>query len=86
MANMSKLEEKILKKVAESQLITKMELKNFLQNNGAPGKEGRDLTQVVDSAAKSLIEKNLVTAISPVGSTCYIITQRGARLLSEMEE
>ena len=86
MANLSKIEEKILKKVAESQLITKMELKTFLKSNGASEKEGKDLTQVVDSATKGLIEKQFLTAISPVGSTCYIITQKGTRILHDMEE
>jgi len=82
MANISKLEMKILKKVAESQLITKAELRNFLKD----GPDARDLGQVVDSATKGLIDKRLLTAISPVGSTCYIITQQGTRLLNEMNE
>lgn len=86
MGNLSKIEHRILKKIAESQLITKIELKNFLQNNGASDKSSRDLTQVVESATKSLIEKRCLTAISPVGSTCYIITQKGARLLQDLEE
>lgn len=86
MGNMTKLEEKILKKVAEAQLITKMELRTFLKNNGASEKEGRDLTRVVDSATKGLIDKKYLTAISPVGSTCYIITQRGAKLLQDIED
>ncbi len=84
MAGLSKLEEKILKKVADSQLITKAELKVFLKNNGSSDKDGRDLTQVVDSATKGLIEKKLLNAISPVGSTCYIITQKGTRLLQDL--
>jgi hypothetical protein len=86
MANLSKLEQKILKKVSDSQLITKSELKNFLQNDGLSGRESKDVSQIVDSTAKGLIDKKLLTAISPVGSTCYIITQRGARLLSDMHD
>jgi hypothetical protein len=85
MATLSKMEQKILKKVSDSQLITKMELKNFLQNDGLSGREAKDVSQIVDSTAKGLIDKKLLTAISPVGSTCYIITQKGARLLSDME-
>ena len=85
MANLSRIEEKILKKVAESQLITKMELKAFLKNNGMSDKDERNLTQVVDSTTKSLIDKQFLTAISPVGSTCYIITQKGARLLQDSD-
>jgi len=84
MANLSKLEMKILKKISESQLITKTELRNFMKNNGAEG--SKDIGHVVDSATKGLIDKKLLTAISPVGSTCYIITQKGSRLLQEIEE
>ncbi len=86
MATMSKLEMKILKKVSDSQLITKTELRNFLQNDGLAGKESRDVLQIVDSAARGLIDKKLLTAIAPVGSTCYIITQQGSRILQDAKE
>lgn len=75
-------EEQILKKIAEQNLITKIELKKFLSNNGG---SGRDVNGLVDTVSRSLMEKNLISSINPVGSTCFIITQRGARLLKEME-
>lgn len=75
-------EEKILKKIAEQSLITKIELKKFLSNNGG---SGRDMSGIVDNAARSLMEKNLISTINPVGSTCFVITQRGAKMLKDME-
>ena len=86
MATLSKLELKILKKVSDSHLITSIELKNFLKNDGLSGRASEDISQIVNSAAKAMIDKRLLTAISPVGSTCYIITQKGARLLSDMND
>jgi hypothetical protein len=86
MATLSKIEKKILFKVADSQLITKQELRTFLQNDGMAGRDQKDVSQIVDSAAKGLIDKKLLTAISPVGSTCYIITQQGTRMLQDMKE
>lgn len=75
-------EERILKRIAERNLITKIELKDYLRNNGGSGK---DLTSLVDTACRSLVEKNLISMINPVGSTCFVITQRGSRLLSDLE-
>ncbi len=75
-------EEMILKKIAEQNLITKIELKEFLRNDGAAGK---DANAVLETAARGLAEKNLISAINPVGSTCFVITQRGAKMLKDME-
>lgn len=77
-------EQRILKKVAESQLITKAELGQFLKNNGLAAKDISDINRMLDSASNNLMEKNLMSAISPVGSTCYIITQKGVRFLSNL--
>ena len=73
-------EEKILKKIAKQSLITKIELKKFLSNNGSG-----NVSSLVDNAARSLTEKNLISTINPVGSTCFVITQRGAKMLKDME-
>jgi hypothetical protein len=86
MPTLSKIEFKILRKVADSQLISKTELSKHLQNDGFSGKESRDISQMVDSATKNMVDKKLLTTINPVGSTCYIITQRGARLLQDMRD
>ena len=73
---LSSIEKKILKKVAESQLITRPELKKFLQANG--GGEN-----AIDTVTRNLVDKNLLAAINPIGSTCYVITQKGSRMLDE---
>ena len=75
-------EEKILKKIAEQSLITKIELKDFLRNNGGSGK---DSTSLLDTVSRSLMEKNLISMINPVGSTCFVITQRGSKMLKDLE-
>ena len=72
------IEKKILKKVSESQLISRPELKKYLQSNG--GGEN-----AIDTLTKNLVVKNLLVEINPIGSTCYVITQRGTRMLDEMK-
>ena len=74
-------EAKILKKISEMNLITKYELKRFLNDNGS----GRDINAILESATKGLMEKDLVSAINPVGSTCFVITKKGSRMLQDME-
>lgn len=69
---------KIMKKIAEHELITKIELKKFLQASG-----GSD--DALDSITKSLLQKNYITTVNMVGSTCYIITKNGAQLMKEMD-
>ncbi len=71
---MTPAEKKMLKKISESNLITKNELKEFMKNNGVSS---------MDSSIKSLVDKDFITTISPIGSTCYIITKKGTRFLSE---
>ncbi len=71
------IEKKILKKVAEDQLISRPELKKFLHSNG--GGEN-----AIDTVARNLVEKNLLAEIHPIGSTCYVITQKGTRMLDDI--
>ena len=75
---LTSIEKKILKKVAEHQLITRPELKRYLQANG--GGEN-----AVDSVTRNLIQKNFLTEINPIGSTCYVITQKGSRMLDDLK-
>ncbi len=82
MSKLTSAEERVLKKIAESNLITRQELKKFLKDNGSSDKE---TGIAVDAVTKNLIEKKLVTAINPIGSTCYIITQNGNRFLNGMK-
>ncbi|MFH0832137.1 MAG: hypothetical protein V1900_00225 [Candidatus Aenigmatarchaeota archaeon] len=80
--SLTKIEEKLLRKIGESSLVTKNELKKIIKDDGNAGK---DLNVIIDSATRGLIEKNLVTTINPIGSTCYIITKNGSRALQDME-
>jgi len=76
------LEKNVLKKIAENQLVSRPELRKYLETNGSSGK---DLSVVVDTITKRLMEQRLISTINPVGSTCYIITQRGTQFLKELE-
>lgn len=75
---LSAIEKKILKKVSENQLITRPELKKFLQTNG--GGEN-----AVDTVTRNLVQKNFLVEINPIGSTCYVITQKGSRMLDDIK-
>ncbi len=74
-------ESKVLKKIAEMNLVTKHELRKFMADNGS----GRDINAILESATKGLMEKNLVSTINPVGSTCFVITKRGSKMLQDLE-
>ena len=79
---LSPIEKDILKKIAESHLITKPELKIYMETNGTSAK---DTSSALDGITRRLMEQRLISAINPVGSTCYIITQRGTQFLKELE-
>jgi predicted transcriptional regulator len=79
---LNQIERNILKKIAETQLISKPELRRFLETNG---NSGNDMTAVVDTITRRLVEQNFISSINPVGSTCYLITQRGTQFLRDME-
>ena len=80
---LSNFEKRILQKIADSQLITKAELGTYLKTDGFKGRETSDINKLIESASRALSEKELISAISPVGSTCFIITQKGIRFLNE---
>ncbi|HLD49286.1 MAG TPA: hypothetical protein VJB11_02895 [archaeon] len=80
MSLLNPIEAKILKKVAENQLITKSEIQKYLQNNGS----SRDLSSVIDSATDNLMKKQFIAIVRPLGSTCYAITQKGTKMLDEL--
>jgi len=74
---MNQTETKLLRKIATSHLVTKEELKKFLRDNG------HDVP--VTHAVKTLVSKQYITEIHPIGSTCFVITQKGTRALKDME-
>lgn len=74
--NITKIEEKILKKIGETKVTTKIELKSIFSNP--------ENTTIIDSVTKGLIEKELIASINPLGSTCFIITRKGNQLLKDL--
>jgi hypothetical protein len=68
---------KLLRKIAAAHLLTKEELKKFLRDNG------NDVS--VNHAVRNLVSKQYVNEIHPIGSTCFVITQKGARALKDIE-
>lgn len=76
---LSPLERAILKKVAESQLLTKVELKNYLSQNGM-----KSNGTALDMAIKNLNNMDFLTTINPIGSTCLIVTKKGNQMLEDL--
>jgi hypothetical protein len=73
---LSEAEKKILRNIVESQLISRPDLKKFLASNGG--------SDSIDIVIQNLVKKSFVSAINPVGSTCYVITQKGNKMLEEL--
>ena len=75
-------EGKLLRKIAEMSLATKTELKDIMKKEG----NGRsDTGSVVETATNNLIEKGLIATINPIGSSCFVITRKGSKLLHELK-
>jgi hypothetical protein len=75
---LSPAEKKVLKKVAEAQLISRQDLKRFMQSNGG----GQD---AVDTVTGNLVKRNLLSEVRPIGSACYVVTQKGSQILDELK-
>ena len=74
---MNAQEKKILRKISDNQLMTKEEVAKFLRSNG--GEAG------YEASLRNLLTNDLIAAIRPVGSTCFIITQKGSQILRDIE-
>jgi len=74
-------EGKVLKKIAELNLATKTELKDIIKNDGGSS----DTSTVIDTATSNLIGKGLIATVNPIGSTCYVITRKGNKLLQDIK-
>ena len=63
----------ILEEILRKKVVTKAELNSFLENKvDNPSSE-------VMSITKALISEGLITIVSPIGESCYAITQKGMR-------
>lgn len=72
------LESEVLKKIAEHQVISIQDLKSKI-------KDGKSNETIVDLTTRKLIEKKMIVSVRPIGSTCFAITQKGARAAEEMQ-
>jgi len=66
-------EYKILKKIADCQVVTREELIKVFDTENPK--------TIVDAVVKSLLEKNYIATASPIGSTCFVITKHGTKVL-----
>jgi hypothetical protein len=67
------IEKKVLEEITKRMVVKKEELIDFLD-----GKVD-DPHAVLASVIMSLSEKGLITSVSPVGESCYAVTQKGMR-------
>ena len=77
--SLNSIEREILEKIAQNQLITKMELIKFLKNE----KKVANPKGILNSAIKSLSSNGFINIINPIGATCLVITQDGSKVLEE---
>ena len=75
-------EGKVLKKIVELNLATKTELKDIMKKEG---NGNSDIGSVIDNVTTNLIGKGLIATINPIGSTCYVITRKGNKLLQDIK-
>jgi predicted transcriptional regulator len=64
-------EKEILRKINQVELIDMIELKSFVNGN-------------VNAVLNSLTAKGFVNEIRPLGSTSYVITQKGKQFLRDL--
>jgi hypothetical protein len=67
------IEKEVLLEISKKLVVSKAELVAFLE-----GKTENPVS-AVESIARGLSEKGLITYVSPIGQSCYAITQKGIR-------
>lgn len=67
------IEKEILEEISKRMVVKKEELVIFLSN------KVENPSAMVSAVAKALIDRGLITYVSPIGETCYAITQKGMR-------
>ncbi len=78
MSSLSKKEMSILGIVNQRNLVTKMELVKELRNNGS-----EDAKSVVEATTNALVKKGHLSCLNPIGSTCFVITKSGSKILEK---
>ena len=64
---------KILRTIGERHVISKRELEKML--------EGDATFPLIDTVVKSLLQKEFITTINPVGTKCFAITKYGLQAI-----
>jgi predicted transcriptional regulator len=67
------IEKQILEEITKKMVVKKEELVDFLDG------KVEDPRAVLTAVIRSLTEKGLITSVSPVGESCYAVTQKGMR-------
>ena len=70
-------EYKILKKIGEMHIVSQGELSRKL--------EDESLQNAVASIVKSLLQKDYITTVNPIGPKCFAITRSGMQALGGKE-
>ncbi len=76
---MSAMEKKMLEKLAQAQLMSKSDLKSFFRENGSSS------TTIFETTLKNLASKAYISPIMPLGSTSFVITQKGLKVLESLK-
>jgi hypothetical protein len=66
------IEKELLKEIAKRMVVKKEELVEFVKSIGGN-------PNVLAKVAQSLYTQGLIIYVTPIGQTCYAITQRGMR-------
>lgn len=66
------VEKELLKEISRRLVVKKEELALFLEKKG-------ENPQIINRLMKDLYSKGLIIYVTPIGQTCYAITQRGMR-------
>jgi len=67
------IERQILEEITKRLVVKKEELVDFLDG------KVKDSRAVLTAVIRSLSEKGLIISVSPVGESCYAVTQKGMR-------
>lgn len=70
---LTQAEHKILKKIGEFHIISQGELSRKM--------EEEKLESVVEAIIKSLVKKEYITTVNPIGPKCFAITRSGIKAL-----
>lgn len=66
---------KILRVIGERHVISKNELEKVLEGDAAQA--------IIDTVVKSLLQKEFITTINPVGTKCFAITKNGLQAIGD---